>query len=78
MARKLLAGGLVAVAVLAGAATVSAALWSADHTTSVPAANQAAVANAAPNGSSEAVDLRGWQETAVTIVGSRTLPPRRR
>lgn len=80
MARKLIAGGLVLAAVLAGAGGVSAFVLTSDQYTRVPAA-PAAHGPAAPGTTTDdgAVDLSNWQETRVTLSGSGFVPspPRR-
>lgn len=78
MARKLIAGGLVLAAVLAGAGGVSAVVLTSDHFSRVPAvapvAGTGEPAKATDDGT---VDLSNWQETRVTVSGSNVLPPPR-
>lgn len=81
MARKLIAGGLVVAALLAGVAGVSACVIAADHSARLPAlGRQAAEPAAKPVDADAAADLSNWQETRVTMPGSGTVPvpPRRR
>jgi hypothetical protein len=81
MARKLIAGGLVLAAVLAGAGGVSAFVLTSDHFARLPAAPTApAAAEPATADDGGAVDLSNWQETRVTLSGSGFVPspPRRR
>lgn len=83
MTRKLIAGGLVLAAVLAGAGGVSAFVLTSDHFARVPAA-PVAPGTQAPGATTQAddgsVDLSNWQETRVTLPGSGFVPgpPRRR
>lgn len=81
MVRKLIAGGLVAAALIAGLAGVSACVIAADHSARVPAPGRSTAEPAAePTDTSSAVDLSNWQETRDTMPGSGTVPkpPRRR
>ncbi len=80
MARKLIAGGLVVAALLAGLAGVSACVIAADHSARVPAPGRSAAEHTAkPTDADAAIDLTDWQETRVTMSGSSTIPkpPRR-
>ncbi len=77
MARKLIAGGLVVAALLAGLAGVSACVVASDHAARVPAVGQPTAApNATPTDAGAAIDLNNWQEARVTMPGSGTKPRR--
>lgn len=73
MARKLIAGGLVVAALLAGLGGVTAFVLASDHTAKVPAAGRPAgnPANAGVDANGASVDLNNWQEARVTIPGSK-------
>ena len=79
MTRKLVAGGLVVLALVAGLGGVSAVVLASDHATRVPAAQPVPAADAQTDADA-AVDLNNWQEARVTMPGSgsRPIPPRRR
>lgn len=75
MARKLIAGGLVVAALLAGLAGVSACVVASDHAARIPAAGQPAAEPAAKSADADAaLDLSNWQETRVTLPGSGSIP----
>jgi hypothetical protein len=75
VARKLIAGGLVVAALLAGLAGVSAYVIAADHSARVPAPGRPAVEPAAkPTDADAALDLSNWQETRNSMPGSNSIP----
>lgn len=73
MARKLIAGGLVVAALLAGLGGVTAFVLAADHTAQMPAVGRPAGNPAKPgvDANGAAVDLNNWQEARVTVPGSK-------
>jgi hypothetical protein len=71
VARKLIAGGMVLAALIAGLVGVSASVVAADHAARVPApAHAVAGENAKPTDTGAALDLSNWQETRDTISSS--------
>ena len=73
MARKLIAGGLVVAALLAGLGGVTAFVLASDHTAKVPSAGRPAAnpANSGVEVNGATVDLNNWNEARVTVPGSK-------